>query len=64
MIANVTSNINLHPVVTDLFIRGKKLSICLVFISVISPCTKGKLLSNKFQQIAMFIYLTFTLKTF
>lgn len=40
MIADVTSNINLHSIVTELFIRGLKLNISLMFITVILPCTK------------------------
>ena len=40
MIADVTSNINLHSVATELFIRGLKLNISLMFITVILPCTK------------------------
>ena len=32
MIAHVLSNTKLNPIVTELFIRGKKLNILLVFI--------------------------------
>ena len=33
MIADMLSNIKLNPIVTELFIRGTKLNICLVFIT-------------------------------
>ena len=33
MIADMLSNKNLHPIVIQLFIRGRKLSISLVFIT-------------------------------
>ena len=33
MIAGVINNRKLNPVVTELFIRGRKLSICLVFLT-------------------------------
>ena len=33
MIADMLSYKKLHPIVTDLFIRGRKLNICLVFIT-------------------------------
>ena len=33
MIANVLSNEKLNPIVTKLFIRGRKLNISLVFIT-------------------------------
>ena len=33
MIADMLSNKKLHPIVTDLFIRGRKPNICLVFIT-------------------------------
>ena len=32
MIADTFSNKKLNPIVTELFIRGRKLNICLVFI--------------------------------
>ena len=32
MIADMISNEKLNPVVTELFIRGRKLNICIVFI--------------------------------
>ena len=32
MIVDMLRNKNLNPVVTELFIRGRKLKICLVFI--------------------------------
>ena len=32
MIADMLSNKNLNPIVTELFIRGRKLNIFLVFI--------------------------------
>ena len=32
MIADMLSNKNLNPIVTELFIRGRKLNISLVFI--------------------------------
>ena len=41
IIADVTSNRKLHPVVTKLFIRGCKLNIFFgVHYTVILPCTK------------------------
>ena len=33
MIAYMLSNINLNPIVTELFIRGRKINISIVFIS-------------------------------
>ena len=33
MIADMIHNKKLNPTVTELFIRGKKLNICLVFIT-------------------------------
>ena len=33
MIANMLSNTKLNPIVTELFIRGRKLNISLVFIT-------------------------------
>ena len=33
IIADMLSNKRLNPIVTELFIRGRKLNICLVFIS-------------------------------
>ena len=33
MIANMLSNKKLNPIVTELFIRAKKLNICLVFVT-------------------------------
>ena len=33
MIADILSNKNLNPIVTELFIRGRKLNISLVFIT-------------------------------
>ena len=33
MIADVLRNVKLNPIVTGLFIRGRKLRICFVFIT-------------------------------
>ena len=33
MIADILSNKTLNPMLTELFIRGRKLNMCLVFIS-------------------------------
>ena len=33
MIADMRSNKKLYPVVTELFIRGRKLNICLAFVT-------------------------------
>ena len=33
MIADLINNKKLNPVVTELFVRGRKLNICLVFIT-------------------------------
>ena len=33
MVADVLSNKNLNPIVTELFIRARKLNICLIFIT-------------------------------
>ena len=33
MIADMVSNKNLNPIITELFIRGQKLNISLVFIT-------------------------------
>ena len=35
MIVDMLSNIKLHPIVTELFIRGRKLNITLVIILVL-----------------------------
>ena len=40
MIADMTSNKKLNPTVTELFIRGKKLDILLVFITQFFLSTK------------------------
>ena len=33
MIADLLSNKKLYPIATELFIRGRKLSVCLVFVT-------------------------------
>ena len=33
MIADIRSNKRLHPIITELFVRGRKLNISLVFIT-------------------------------
>ena len=40
MIADMLSNKKLNPIVTELFIEGKKLNISLVFITVLFCCVK------------------------
>ena len=35
MIADMINNKNLNPIVTELFIRGRKLNISIVFITII-----------------------------
>ena len=40
MIADMTSNKKLNPTVTELFIRGKKIDILLVFITQFFLSTK------------------------
>ena len=40
MIADMLNNEKLNPIVTELFIRGRKLNISLVFISVLFCCPK------------------------
>ena len=40
MIADMLSNKKLNPIVTELFIEGKKLNISLVFITVLFCCIK------------------------
>ena len=40
LIADMISNENLKPVVTDLFIRGRKLNITLAFITIVFCCSK------------------------
>ena len=40
LIADMLSNENLKPVVTDLFIRGRKLNITLAFITILFCCSK------------------------
>ena len=40
MIADMLINKKLNPIVTELFIRGRKLNISLVFITVLFCCTK------------------------
>ena len=40
MIADMLINKKLNSIVTELFIRGRKLNISLVFITVLFCCTK------------------------
>ena len=40
LIADMLSNVNLKPVVTELFIRGRKLNITLAFITILYCCSK------------------------
>ena len=40
LIADMLNNENLKPVVTDLFIRGRKLNITLAFITILFCCSK------------------------
>ena len=40
MIADMLSNKKYNPIVNDLFIRGRKLSISLVFLAVLFYCAK------------------------
>ena len=40
MIADILSNKKLNPIVTELFIRGRKLNISLVFIAILFCCGK------------------------
>ena len=42
MIADMVNNKKLNPIVTDLFIRGTKLNISLVFITQILFCCAKK----------------------
>ena len=41
MIANILSDKKLHPIVTVLFIRGRKLNISLLSHNLISPVPKN-----------------------
>ena len=52
MVADMLSNKKLNPIVTELFLRGKKLNISLIFISLLLCCTKEYL--TKFY--ALFYY--------
>ena len=40
LVADMLSNENLKPVVTELFIRGRKLNITLAFITIVFCCSK------------------------
>ena len=40
MIADMINNNKLNPIVTELFIRGRKLTICIVFITQSLKCQK------------------------
>ena len=40
IIADMLSNKKLNPIVTELFIRDKKLNISLVFIPILFCCSK------------------------
>ena len=40
LIADMLSNENLKPLVTELFIRGRKLNITLAFITILFCCSK------------------------
>ena len=40
MVADIFSNKKLNPIVTELFLRGRKLNISLVFITVLFCCSK------------------------
>ena len=46
MITDILNNKKLNPVVTELFIRGSKLNIFLVFTRNIICCTENNGLSN------------------
>ena len=71
MIANMLSNKKLNPTVTELFIRGRKLNIFIVFItqSYISVfyallyCDNSKQTRTSMNYIYLIIYKTLTLKT-
>ena len=66
MIADMLSNKKLNPVVTELFVRGRKLNISLVFItqSYFAVPKSIRLNSNKnFHKLHLFINQIFTLKT-
>ena len=52
MIADILSNQKLNPIVTELFIRSRKLNISLVFITILFCCVKKYL--TKF--CALFYY--------
>ena len=40
MIADMFSNENVSPIVTDLFIRGRKLNNSFLFITILFCCAK------------------------
>ena len=47
MIADMLSNKKLNPTVTELFIRGRKINICLVISQSYFPVSKSIRLSSK-----------------
>ena len=40
MIADMLSNKNLNPIVTELFVRGRQLNVSLTFYTVLFCCAK------------------------
>ena len=49
MIADMLSNKNLNPIVTELFIRGKKLNISLLIMTILFRCSQNTILFSKLQ---------------
>ena len=49
MIADMLSNKNLNPIVTELFIRGKKLNISLLIMTILFRRSQNTILFSKFQ---------------
>ena len=76
MIADMLSNKKLNPIVTELFIRGRKLNISLVFIAQCYFAVPKNIRLNsthyfiftipnkrELQQIVLIIHQIFTLET-
>ena len=57
MIADMINNKNLNPVITYLFIRGRKLNMCLAFVYMIKKCVKSSLITfgtSKYDCVSYF----------
>ena len=63
IIANMLSNKKLNSKVTELFIRGRKLNVSLVFIMQSYKVPKDVRLKENFNKLHIIIHQILTLKT-